>query len=131
MIWIVLITTVAISIGAASRAYKRHLDVLTGPWIMRAETVMSNGFENVCVNCERIGVKLDFSEGAALSTPIKCHHCGSIRGTLGSLRILADSGRHDITYSGLSSDPKERVNYPSPTLQSVCRPKRSPERASM
>ncbi len=37
MLWIALIIAAVVSLIAADRAYKRHLDILTGPWIKRLD----------------------------------------------------------------------------------------------
>jgi hypothetical protein len=54
-----------------------------------------SGFKLVCANCEGVGVKLDFGEGAAPSTVVKCSICGAPRGTMGGLREFANSDRRD------------------------------------
>jgi hypothetical protein len=59
---------------------------------------MSDGaaaFQVICVKCGALGIVLDYSEGAPLSTPIKCRGCGDLRGTLGDLRTLARLHQHD------------------------------------
>jgi hypothetical protein len=53
-------------------------------------------FQLVCINCDALGIVLDYAEGAPLSTPIKCSYCGAPRGTLGDLRNLALSDRNEI-----------------------------------
>jgi hypothetical protein len=53
-------------------------------------------FQIVCVNCDAIGIVLDYPEDAPSSTSIKCRACGATRGTLGDLRYLAQSGRRDL-----------------------------------
>jgi hypothetical protein len=52
-------------------------------------------FQLVCVNCDALGIVLDYAEGAPSSTPIKCRDCGALRGTLGELRNLALADRRD------------------------------------
>lgn len=53
-------------------------------------------FQLICINCDAMGIVLDYSEHAPLTTQIKCCHCGSPRGTLGDLRHLAQSDRLDL-----------------------------------
>jgi hypothetical protein len=53
-------------------------------------------FQLVCVECDSVGVIIDGSELAPPSTIVKCSHCQSVRGTLGDLRNLANSGRRDL-----------------------------------
>jgi hypothetical protein len=53
-------------------------------------------FQLVCVNCDALGIVLDYPEDAPSSTAIKCRHCGARLGTLGDLRNLALSDRRDI-----------------------------------
>ena len=53
-------------------------------------------FQLVCIKCDALGIVLDCTEGAPLSTPIQCRGCGGLRGTLGDLRILARPDRHDL-----------------------------------
>jgi len=53
-------------------------------------------FRIVCVNCDALGIVLDYPENAPTSTQIKCRNCGVPRGTLGELRSLASSDRQDI-----------------------------------
>jgi hypothetical protein len=58
-------------------------------------------FQLVCVQCNALGIVLEDAEGASLSMPIKCRGCGGLRGTLGDLRVLAQSGQpnaFDIGY---------------------------------
>jgi hypothetical protein len=52
-------------------------------------------FQLVCVNCDALGIVLDYAEGAPSSTPIKCRDCGALRGTLGDLRNLALADQRD------------------------------------
>jgi hypothetical protein len=52
-------------------------------------------FQLVCVNCDALGIILDYVEGAPSSTPIKCRDCGALRGTLGDLRNLALADQRD------------------------------------
>jgi hypothetical protein len=54
------------------------------------------GFSIVCNICNGLGIVFDCSEQAPSSTPIKCRHCGASRGTLGDLRSLSRSDRHDL-----------------------------------
>jgi hypothetical protein len=44
----------------------------------------------------RPAFQLVFIEGAPLSTLIRCHSCGGLRGTLGDLLNLAEPGQLDI-----------------------------------
>jgi hypothetical protein len=53
-------------------------------------------FQLLCVNCDALGIVLDYAEDAASSAQIKCRGCGAPCGTLGDLRDLALSGRTDI-----------------------------------
>jgi hypothetical protein len=53
-------------------------------------------FQLVCIDCDALGIVLDCAEGAPLSTLIRCHSCGGLRGTLGDLRNLAEPGQLDI-----------------------------------
>ena len=54
------------------------------------------GIPSCCVNCDALGIAFDFPKNAPSSTVIKCRHCGSPRGTLGSLRQLSGSDRQDL-----------------------------------
>jgi hypothetical protein len=58
------------------------------------------GFQLVCIKCDALGIVLDYSEGAPLSTPIQCRGCGGLRGTLGDLRILAKPGQPNTFGAG-------------------------------
>ena len=53
-------------------------------------------FQIVCVQCDAVGIAIDFPEDAPTSTAIKCRQCGAPRGTLGDLRSLASSDRNDL-----------------------------------
>jgi hypothetical protein len=53
-------------------------------------------FQLVCIDCDTLGIVLDYAEGAPLSTPIKCRGCGGFRGTLASLRHMALPERNDV-----------------------------------
>jgi hypothetical protein len=53
-------------------------------------------FQLVCVNCDALGIVLDYAEDAPSSAQIKCRGCSAPRGTLGDLRDLALSDRTDI-----------------------------------
>jgi ribosomal protein S27E len=53
-------------------------------------------FRIVCINCDALGIVFDCPEDAPPSTQIKCRHCGAPRGTLGDLRKLSCSDRHDL-----------------------------------
>jgi hypothetical protein len=53
-------------------------------------------FRLVCVNCDALGIVLDYPENAPTSTQIKCGSCSAPRGTLGELRSLASSDQRDI-----------------------------------
>jgi hypothetical protein len=48
-----------------------------------------SAFQLVCIDCDTLGIVLDYAEGASLSTPIKCRGCGGFRGTLADLRHMA------------------------------------------
>ena len=48
-------------------------------------------FKLVCINCDALGIIVDFLEDAPASTQLKCSNCKSPRGTLGDLRALAYS----------------------------------------
>jgi hypothetical protein len=48
-----------------------------------------SAFQLVCIDCDTLGIVLDYAEGAPLSTPIKCRGCGGFRGTLADLRHMA------------------------------------------
>jgi ribosomal protein S27E len=58
--------------------------------------IASSKFEIICLGCDSVGIVFDCSENAPSSTPIKCRHCGALRGTLGELRNLSASGQHDL-----------------------------------
>jgi hypothetical protein len=53
-------------------------------------------FQLVCIDCDTLGIALDYAEGAPLSTPIKCRGCNGFRGTLGALRSLALAEQRDM-----------------------------------
>jgi hypothetical protein len=53
-------------------------------------------FQLVCIKCDALGIVLDYTEGAPLSTPIQCRGCGGLRGTLGDLCALARLDRQDL-----------------------------------
>ena len=53
-------------------------------------------FRLVCVNCDSLGITLDFADDAPSSTQIRCGCCNAPRGTLGDLRVLAGSNRRDL-----------------------------------
>lgn len=53
-------------------------------------------FKLICVNCNSLGITLDFAEDAPSSTQIRCGCCNAPRGTLGDLRVLAGSNRRDL-----------------------------------
>jgi hypothetical protein len=58
-------------------------------------------FQLICIKCGALGIVLDYTEGAPLSTPIECRGCGALRGTLGDLRTLARPHQHgtfDVSY---------------------------------
>jgi hypothetical protein len=57
---------------------------------------VSPGFQMVCSICDAVGIVVDYPEVAPASTTIKCRQCGGPRGTLGDLRLLAQSDRNDI-----------------------------------
>jgi hypothetical protein len=56
---------------------------------------MRPAFQLVCVNCDALGIVLDYAEDGPSSAQIKCRGCGAPRGTLGDLRNLALSDRSD------------------------------------
>jgi hypothetical protein len=47
-------------------------------------------FQLVCVQCDSVGVMIEALELAPASTPVRCSHCQSVRGTLSELRDLAE-----------------------------------------
>jgi hypothetical protein len=53
-------------------------------------------FQLVCIDCDTLGIVLDYAEGAPLSTPIKCRGCGGFRGTLAGLRRMALPEQKDV-----------------------------------
>jgi hypothetical protein len=53
-------------------------------------------FQLICINCDYLGITLDFPEDAPPSTQIRCSACGAPRGTLGELRNLATSDRRNL-----------------------------------
>jgi hypothetical protein len=53
-------------------------------------------FSIICKTCDGLGIVFDCSEQAPSSTQIKCQHCGAPRGTLGGLRSLSETDRHDL-----------------------------------
>lgn len=53
-------------------------------------------FEIICKVCDGLGISFECAENAPSSTPIRCRHCGSPRGTLGDLRALSTSGKYDL-----------------------------------
>jgi hypothetical protein len=53
-------------------------------------------FQIVCTSCDALGIVFDYLDHAPSSTPLMCCRCGAARGTLGGLRNLALSGRHDL-----------------------------------
>ena len=53
-------------------------------------------FQIVCIKCDSLGILMDCSELAPSSTIVKCSHCLAARGTLGELRRLALTDRHDM-----------------------------------
>ena len=57
-------------------------------------------FQLVCVNCDAVGVVLDYAEGAPSFTQIRCSDCGAPRGTLGDLRDLAQSDQTGVFSGG-------------------------------
>jgi hypothetical protein len=56
----------------------------------RAKMSDRAAFQLTCTRCGALGIVLDYSGGAPLSTPIKCRGCGGLRGTLEDLRTLAE-----------------------------------------
>jgi hypothetical protein len=63
-------------------------------------------FQLICINCDALGIVLDYPDNAPSSTQIKCQGCQAPRGTIGDLRTLALSDRRDLfdadelTFSG-------------------------------
>jgi hypothetical protein len=53
-------------------------------------------FQLVCIECDSVGVVIDYPEQAPASTIVKCSHCSASRGTLGELRRLALSGQRAL-----------------------------------
>jgi hypothetical protein len=60
-------------------------------------------FQLICIKCGALGIVLDYTEGAPLSTPIECRGCGGLRGTLGDLRTLAGRTSMIPSISALSN----------------------------
>ena len=52
-------------------------------------------FQLVCLECDSVGVVIDYPEFAPASMIVKCSHCAADRGTLGELRSLAVSDCRD------------------------------------
>lgn len=50
------------------------------------------GFALICPTCNSPSVRFDSTEGAPSSTPVRCGRCNAFRGTLGRLRIIANTG---------------------------------------
>jgi hypothetical protein len=63
---------------------------------MTSNTIPRPIFQIVCAECDAVGIVVDYPEDAPVSTTIKCRQCGAPRGTLGNLRRLALSDRHDL-----------------------------------
>jgi hypothetical protein len=77
---------------------------------------LNHGFQVQCAKCEGLGIIFDCTENAPSSTEISCRHCGASRGTLGSLRQLAQSARSDLFDGELQSLPRARAtNNPAKT----------------
>jgi len=53
-------------------------------------------FQIIRINCDALGVVLNYPEDAPISTVVNRHLCNTPRGTLGALRNLARSNRRDI-----------------------------------
>jgi hypothetical protein len=56
----------------------------------------SSRFQLICINCDALGIVLDYPDNAPSSTQIKCQACEAPRGTIGALRNLALSDRRDL-----------------------------------
>ncbi len=63
---------------------------------MYLDMITRSRFQIVCADCDAVGIVVDYPEDAPESTTIKCRQCGGGRGTLGDLRRLAQSDRHDL-----------------------------------
>jgi hypothetical protein len=72
-------------------------DYIPPDGLVLSERKMSDrpAFQLICIECGVLGIAFDYTEGAPLSTPIKCRGCGGLRGTLGDLRTLAQPRQHD------------------------------------
>jgi hypothetical protein len=66
-------------------------------------------FKLICVNCDSLGITLDFAEDAPSSTQIRCGCCNAPRGTLGDLRVLAGSNRRDLFDFDASGYPAQAL----------------------
>jgi hypothetical protein len=66
-------------------------------------------FKLICVNCDSLGITLDFAEDAPSSTLIRCGCCNAPRGTLGDLRVLAGSNRRDLFDFDASGYPAQAL----------------------
>lgn len=64
-------------------------------------------FALVCEACSSLSIRFDIAEGAPPSTPVRCGRCNAFRGTLGHLRILANTGKHDVF--GLHQNARREV----------------------
>ena len=53
-------------------------------------------FQIVCKVCDGLGIVFDCTEGAPSLIVIKCRHCGAPSGTLGDLRNISTSDKHDV-----------------------------------
>jgi hypothetical protein len=58
-----------------------------------------SAFQLICIKCGALGIVLDYTEVAPLSTPIECRGCGGLRGTLGDLRTLARRHQQDTFHA--------------------------------
>jgi hypothetical protein len=76
--------------GGPSRPRNRSTDENTSDMITRST------FQIICVDCDAVGIVVDYPEDAPMTTTIRCHQCGGPRGTLGDLRRLAQLDRHDL-----------------------------------
>ncbi len=64
-------------------------------WPSQSEASLKNDytFRLICINCDSVGIVLDFPENAPNSLKINCRNCNASRGTLGDLRALANADR--------------------------------------
>ncbi len=95
MFWILGALGFCAAVVLVGRAHSRHLDALDDQVSLKPMKHVPH-FEIVCRQCEALGVRSDYAEGAPSSTIIKCSVCDAPRGTLGALQSLAKSNRRDL-----------------------------------